>query len=396
MGSSAITVAGSQPAITEILESAGTVRKSRSAGQMMAASLPPSMIQVRTGAVSYEVIVEAGGLSRLASLLPSGYSKIGLLSSDNLLSLYGKTVLDQLTLPTTTFPIPSGEEAKSLKIAEICWQRMAAAGFDRRSLLLTLGGGSIGDVGGFIAACYMRGVDFISLPTTLLAMVDASIGGKTAVNFAGVKNLIGAFHQPKLVLADTNCLSTLPEREFWSGVAEVIKYAVIADAELFTFLEEKVALLQTDSKVLSEVIRRCIAIKRRIVSEDERESGFRAVLNFGHTFGHAFESLSGYKLFHGEAISIGMVCASQLAQLLGLVDDRFVERLTKLCQAARLPTSLPKQVDIDALIKRMHSDKKASAGGITFILPEQLGHVRIQNSVDPNLIRAVAEKSVRD
>jgi 3-dehydroquinate synthase len=325
-------------------------------------------------------------------LKTSRYSGAVLVSSDNIFQRYGQDVLESCQdagLSIFPFMMENGEKSKTLATAEACWQQMHTKGLDRSSLVIALGGGVVTDVAGFIAACYMRGIDVIHLPTTLLAMVDAAIGGKTGVNLPSGKNLIGAFHHPKLVLAACNTLKTLPARELRSGIAEVIKYGVIKDPALFAFLEKNMdALLSLDPHAIAHVISCSCSIKTEIVQEDEKERGTRAFLNYGHTFAHALETATHYHSYlHGEAVSIGMCCAAITSRLMGLTDDALVRRLKDLCLKAGLPVKLPSDIDINRFITLMEGDKKASFGKIHLILPETLGSVRRIANVDRAIIR---------
>ncbi|HEY9806813.1 MAG TPA: 3-dehydroquinate synthase, partial [Candidatus Obscuribacterales bacterium] len=256
-----------------------------------------------------------------------------------------------------------------------------------------LGGGVIGDMAGFAAATWLRGINFVQVPTTLLAMVDASIGGKTGVNHPHGKNLIGAFHQPKLVLIDPQTLKTLPAREFRAGMAEVIKYGIIWDAELFEQLEQSKRLDQLryiSDELLQEILTRSCQAKAHVVSKDEKEAGLRAILNYGHTIGHAVESLTGYKVVnHGEAVAIGMVAAGQIAVALGMWDSASSDRQLALLEKTGLPTKLPEGLDIDAIVASLQTDKKVRDGRVRFILPTQIGTVTITDEVPADVIRQV-------
>jgi 3-dehydroquinate synthase len=289
--------------------------------------------------------------------------------------------------------VPAGETSKNLQTVHACYDQLATHRLERKSFLVALGGGVIGDLTGFVAATYLRGIPFVQVPTSLLAQVDSSVGGKTGVNLKAGKNLVGAFYQPRLVLCDLNTLRTLPPREFRAGLAEVIKYGIIYDAALFRRLERQLPrLLQLDSSLLGSVVARCCEIKAEVVSQDETESGLRAILNFGHTIGHAIEATAGYgRYLHGEAIAIGQVAAAKLsARRLGL-SAREVDRVTALLQAAGLPTHIrltPQKRR--RLLQAMRLDKKVAAGNIKFVLAERIGKVRWGQSVaQPVLEEAV-------
>src|SRR5210317_646678 len=272
--------------------------------------------------------------------------------------------------------LPDGETYKTLETVEDILDTLVEGGANRDTTLVALGGGVVGDITGFAAACYMRGVDFIQVPTTLLAQVDSSVGGKTGVNHAQGKNLIGAFHQPQVVLIDTNTLDTLSDRELTAGLAEVIKYGAICDAEFFAWLEANMtALLARDPDTLGHAIRRSCELKAEVVAEDEREAGRRAILNFGHTFGHAIEHCQGYgEWLHGEAVAAGMIMAARLSGLPG--GD--VDRLAALVAAAGLPTE-PPAIAADAWLDAMGMDKKVQAKRLRFVLLDAIGKARVSS-----------------
>lgn len=299
--------------------------------------------------------------------------------------------------------VPAGETAKSLKTVQACYDQLAAHRLERKSFVVALGGGVVGDLAGFVAATYMRGIDFVQVPTTLLAQVDSSVGGKVGVNLKAGKNLVGAFYQPRLVLCDLDTLRTLPEREFRSGFAEVIKYGIIYDARLFAQLESALPkLLKRDARTLAGVIARCCEIKAEVVGQDETESGLRAILNFGHTIGHGLEAISSYgKYLHGEAISIGQVAAAILsATLLGLPEGE-VERIRALFRRAELLTSVCLNLaQRRRLFAAMRLDKKVSGGEIKFVLARRIGRVEFGCQVPDKLIHTaldeIAEGTTRD
>jgi 3-dehydroquinate synthase len=292
--------------------------------------------------------------------------------------------------------VPAGERSKSLKSVQTCYDQLAGHRLERKSFIIALGGGVVGDLAGFVAATYLRGVPFVQVPTTLLAQVDSSVGGKVGVNLKAGKNLVGAFHQPRLVLCDLDTLRTLPMREYRAGLAEVIKYGIIYDAELFDRLEmEMEKLLRRDSKVLAEVIARCCEIKAEVVTQDETESGVRAILNFGHTIGHGLEAISHYgKYLHGEAISIGQVAAAKLSrEILGL-PPRDVKRIGELFDRAGLPTKIAlNQGQRRKLLAAMKLDKKVSAGEIKFVLARRIGEVEFDQKVPNGLLEETLNSS---
>jgi 3-dehydroquinate synthase len=308
------------------------------------------------------------------------YTSILVLSDRNVFALHGKEMVGNFRragLSTFEYLTEPGEQFKTLETAEKCWQAMHEHGMDRSSLIIGFGGGVVTDVAGFVASCYMRGIDVMHVPTTLLAMVDAAIGGKTGVNLASGKNLVGTFYQPKQILISLDYLTTLPTKELSAGLAEVIKVGVIGDPILFEFLEQNIAdILCLDKEKLATIVQSASSFKAKIVDEDEKEKGRRGILNYGHTFGHAIETATEYRAYlHGEAISIGMCCAAHTGRLMGFVDDAFVKRQNRLCQKAGLPTLLPASIDSDRLIELMQRDKKTTAGKIKFILPKGLGQV---------------------
>jgi len=300
---------------------------------------------------------------------------------DRLLGARWTELLTQRGLSVTKAVVPAGEPSKDLVTLERLYAKAADAGLDRKSLVVALGGGVVGDLGGFMAASYLRGVAFLQVPTTLLAMVDSSVGGKTGINLPQGKNLVGAFHQPVEVVADIATLATLPDREFRSGLAEVIKYGIIWDAPLFQQLEaDSARLLARDTAVLESVVARCCEIKAEVVGMDERETGVRAILNFGHTLGHAIEQVLGYgKWLHGEAVAAGMVYAAILSREYRGFPGADCERLIRLVQACRLPAfgrELDPSLTWAPLRKAMSSDKKAEQQVPRWVLTERLGGVR--------------------
>ena len=352
------------------------------------------IVNVPLGARSYEIKIGPGLLSELgrhcARLELDG--RCAVISDRNVAPRFAKAV--QLSLKKAGFnsvliTVPAGETAKSLKVVEQCYDALAKHRLERKSFIVALGGGVVGDLAGFVAATYLRGVAFVQVPTTLLAQVDSSVGGKVGVNLKAGKNLVGAFHQPRLVLCDIDALRTLPVREFRAGLAEVIKYGIIYDAVLFARLERDLAkLLKREPKTLTEVIARCCEIKAEVVGQDETESGLRAILNFGHTIGHAIENISGYgKYLHGEAISIGQIAAARIsAATLGL-DAGEVKRIGEIFRRAGLPT----QIQLSATQKKkllgaMRLDKKVSGGEVKFVLAKRIGETTWGQKVPEQVI----------
>jgi 3-dehydroquinate synthase len=292
-----------------------------------------------------------------------------------------------------TCVLPAGEGQKSLAVASSLYDRLHENQADRKTLIVAVGGGVIGDLAGFVAATYARGLPLLMVPTTLLAMVDSSVGGKVGVNHPGAKNLIGAFHQPVGVWIDTAALATLPDREYRSGLAEAVKYGVILDAEFFAYLEANArAVLRRQAEAVRHVVAHCCRLKAGVVERDEREeTGLRVVLNYGHTFAHAFETASGYgSWLHGEAVAAGMVCAARLAERRGLIPRQLVDRQNELLERLGLPT-VPERWPIDDLVATMRSDKKSLAGRLRFVLPRRLGEVALFDDVPEGDVRGVLQ-----
>ncbi|HWG48024.1 MAG TPA: 3-dehydroquinate synthase [Gemmataceae bacterium] len=292
--------------------------------------------------------------------------------------------------------LPSGETQKALTVASYLYDQLAETRADRQTLVVAVGGGVIGDLAGFVASTWNRGLPLLMVPTTLLAMVDSSVGGKVGINHPRGKNLIGAFHQPAGVWIDTAFLKTLPDREYRSGLAEVVKYGVILDAEFFAYLEQHAAaILARDAECIGHVVARSCRLKADVVERDEREeTGLRAALNYGHTFAHAFETVGGYgSWLHGEAVSAGMICASRLAERRGLIDADVTERQRRLLQTFGLPIA-PQRWPVEELLAVMRSDKKAVAGRLRFVLPKRMGEVDLFDDVPENDVRAVLKDAV--
>jgi len=286
--------------------------------------------------------------------------------------------------------VEAGEASKSPAVAFSLWEKLLDLGTDRQSVVVAVGGGVVGDLAGFVAATFARGIRFVQVPTTLLAHVDSSVGGKVGINLPGAKNMVGAFWQPAAVVIDTATLETLPERAYRAGLAEVVKYGVILDAEFFAYLEQHIAEIRArDNGVLQHLIARSCRLKADVVEQDEREeTGLRAVLNYGHTFCHALETLTGYgQLLHGEAVAIGMQCAARLAVRLGLLDAELLDRQAALLHALGLSTDVPPLEEADVL-RVMARDKKSLGGRLRFILPTRLGHVELAADIDPAAVTA--------
>ncbi|HKM65716.1 MAG TPA: 3-dehydroquinate synthase [Candidatus Acidoferrum sp.] len=338
-------------------------------------------IGVRAAAGDYVVVCRRGALLQATQEIVrlGKFSGVHILSSPKVWRALEKRVRRGIPARVAKHVhlMDDAEAAKNLKTVESVTRSLVRAGADRRALLVAVGGGVVGDVSGFVAASYLRGVSLVQVPTTLVAQVDSAVGGKTGVNLPEGKNLVGAFYPPRLVLADPKALATLPDREFRGGLAEVIKYGVISDAKLFAFLENQMgAILRRDAGALEHVIRRSIEIKARVVSQDEKEAGLREILNFGHTFGHALESVTRYRRFqHGEAVAWGMMCAALLGHEVAGTPADVVSRIVALVQQIG---PLPKWPDVTAkeILNAMHSDKKARGGKLHFVLATKLGRAR--------------------
>ncbi|TAN44113.1 MAG: 3-dehydroquinate synthase [Nitrospirae bacterium] len=350
-------------------------------------------VRVELGERSYDIIIGEGNLDSLGERSrPFGFSRAAIISNPTVFDIYGERALFSLGksgLSCDTVLIPDGESYKDFSWCYHILSELLKNRHDRKSCLFALGGGVIGDITGFAASLYMRGISFVQIPTTLLAQVDSSVGGKTGVNHPAGKNMIGSFYQPKLVLIDTSTLKTLPQREVLCGMAEVLKYGVIKDAELFDFMERRCAdLLSLKEDAVAYIVKRSCEIKADVVSEDEKESGLREILNYGHTVGHAIETETSYsKYLHGEAVAIGMCSAARLAVELGLMKHEDAERIKSVVEAYGLPSSVPSGTDINALIGHMKLDKKAVSGNIKFVLPEKIGRVKIVKGVSESTIK---------
>jgi 3-dehydroquinate synthase len=352
------------------------------------------VIPVNLGPHSYEIVVERGALpglgARLARLKVG--ARAAVLSVPPVTRLHGKAVsegLEDAGFAVTAVELPDGEAAKTLAVAERCWSALLDAGLDRTSIIVALGGGSVGDLAGFVAATYMRGMNFVQAPTTVLAQVDASIGGKTAINHPRAKNLVGAFYQPRLVLADPTTLATLPEREYRSGLAEIVKHGIVLDAGYFDEVEASVeALLRRDAATLERIVAGSCRLKANVVERDERESELRHVLNYGHTIGHALEAVTGYTRWaHGEAVALGIIAEGRLAERLRLAAPACVERQERLLSAVGLPVRAA-GIESEAVIKAITRDKKARDGRVPFVLAPTIGSFRLVYDVPVDEVRA--------
>jgi len=342
-------------------------------------------IHISLGDRSYPIVIGSGWLDRvgerLREIVGTKAIRAAVVSDSRVAPLYVPKVSAALRAAGFTvseIQIPEGEQHKNLAWLALLYDRLIEAQIERSSPVVAVGGGVVGDLAGFAAATVLRGVPIVQVPTTLLAQVDAAIGGKTGINHAAGKNLIGAFHQPRLVAIDVDTLRTLPRREYVAGLAEVVKYGAILDAKLFERLEQDVEkLLRQDPPLLVDIVARCCRLKADVVEADETEGGYRAILNFGHTIGHAIETLTEYRrLLHGEAVGIGMTCAARLSRAVGSLSRADVDRLERLLRALGIPTEVPTDLRQDQIALTIEADKKASGGRITFVCLESIGKTR--------------------
>jgi len=357
-----------------------------------------SVIKVDIPEKSYDITIAPGSLDQLGEQMASLKlgKKVLLVSNPMIFKYYGERAIASLKnagFQVVSYNLPPGERYKTLNSIQKLYDIALENRLERSSTMVALGGGVIGDMTGFAAGTWLRGINVVQVPTSLLAMVDSAIGGKTGVNHPHGKNLIGAFHQPSLVLIDPEVLKTLPAREFRAGMAEVIKYGIIWDTELFTQLTASKHLDQlryVKSDLINSILTHSCQAKADVVSKDEKESGLRAILNYGHTIGHAVESLTEYRLFkHGEAVGIGMVAAGEIAVKLELWSQADTERQNALIKKAGLPTQIPADLDIEALIDALQLDKKVKSGKVRFVLPTQIGAVKVTDEVPTEIIREV-------
>lgn len=360
-------------------------------------------VQVPLGERSYRIEIRTGILGSVASLIRDAVgdlSHVVVVVDASVRDRWGGRIeasLQSAGIRTNWSCVPSGETSKSVEQLSRLWEFLLAAGCDRRTVVVAVGGGVVGDLAGFAAATFARGIRVVQVPTTLLSMVDSSVGGKTGINLPGAKNMVGAFWQPALVVIDTETLETLPDREFHSGLAEVVKYGVIDDPEFFEWLTRHAAdLVARRPDALRHAIRSSCESKARVVGEDEREtSGRRAILNYGHTFAHAIEATAGYgMLLHGEAVAIGMQMAARLAVDLKRCEPKVHRRQTELLQACQLPTNLA-TASPDEMLPVMMRDKKVAHGKLRFVLPTAIGHVELVGDIDEAAIRKAIESESR-
>ncbi len=349
----------------------------------MKTAAPSKRVPISLGERSYDIVIKPNGLTHIGQILQrvrvSG--RVGIVTNDIVNKLYGRVVqrsLKQAGFKSTIMILPEGEGAKSLRWLGNILDELVKERFERQDIVMALGGGVVGDAAGFAASVYLRGVPFVQIPTTLVAQVDSSVGGKTGINHPLGKNLIGAFYQPRVVVVDPHTLQTLPQREWIAGLAEVIKYGMIADKKFFRFLEDHIQELRDQGEtVVRKVIQRCCELKAKVVSGDERESGLRRILNYGHTVGHVLESYGKYrKWIHGEAVAIGMVQEASIANFLGLCETSVLERQQALIQSVGLPAAMPTMTFRD-LWQGMQHDKKVSKGQIHCVMPKAIGEVQV-------------------
>jgi 3-dehydroquinate synthase len=360
-------------------------------------------VDVSLGPRSYPIFIG----TKLLPSLGRHCAKLGLgrrcavISDSNVARRYAKTALASLRaagFEPVLITVPAGEKSKNLQTVLRCCGQLARHRLERNSFIVALGGGVVGDLAGFVAAAYLRGIAFVQVPTTLLAQVDSSVGGKVGVNLPAGKNLVGAFYQPRLVLCDLSALATLPARQLRAGLAEVIKYGIIRDAALFARLEKDLeSLLALDPAALADIVARCCEIKAGVVGQDERESGLRAILNFGHTIGHAIEAVSGYgKYLHGEAIAIGQVAAARLSVALSGLSAGEAGRIEALLARAGLPVAIPLSARQQTrLLEAMRLDKKVSGGRTRFVLARRIGRVEAGYAAPPGLLAKVLRQAGR-
>ena len=351
-------------------------------------------IRVDLGSRSYNILIKPGIWDDSGDLL-SKYvkdKKCFIVSDDNVFSLYGTKLKSALKearcMNIKSFTFVPGEPSKNIKTLNSIYNKMALSEIDRKSVVIALGGGVPGDIAGFAAATYMRGIDYIQVPTSLLAMVDSSVGGKTGIDLSHGKNLVGAFWQPKLVIIDPSTLNTLPIRELRSGLSEVVKYGVIQDKELFLHISKNIEkILNIDLKLYCSLIARCCWLKAEVVKKDELENGIRAILNYGHTFGHAIEAVTKYEKYtHGEAIAIGMNMAAKVAEYLKYLDKDSINILENLFDNLGLPKEA-EGVQVDQIYNAMFKDKKADGGKIKYVIPVKIGDVKLISDIDETLIK---------
>ena len=349
------------------------------------------IVPVSLGSRSYDISVGSGLLKNAGVLLAKfqPISSFVVLTDRNVQNFgYAEQIADSLAdtgINVYVLSIDAGEQSKTIVTANILWGTLCEDGIDRKAVFIAVGGGVIGDLSGFVAATYARGIRFFQVPTTLLAQVDSSVGGKVGINLTAAKNMVGAFHQPLGVLIDTETLQTLPEEQYLSGLGEVVKYGVSLDAPLFRYIEANIEAINCrDNAVMQKIVAKCCRIKAKIVAEDEYETtGQRILLNYGHTFAHAFEVMSNYTIPHGLAVSMGSICATRLAVQCGFVDKDILQRQIELHRALKLPVEYPSEFESKWMIELIRHDKKSEFGKLRFVLPTSLGECRVVENIDP-------------
>jgi 3-dehydroquinate synthase len=358
-------------------------------------SSPLQIVRVNLSERAYDIAIGSGTLAGIGTFTVSRTraTHAVVITDKNVEQRYAHPAAEQLSAAgcqVEVLVVAPGEKSKDISAASVLWEKLLELNTDRKSVIVAVGGGVIGDLAGFVAATYARGLKFVQMPTTLLAQVDSSVGGKVGINLPTGKNMVGSFWQPRGVLIDIAVLDSLPVREYRAGLAEVVKYGVIMDAEFFDYLEQNIEKInRRDHATLTHIVARCCRLKADVVEKDEREeTGLRSILNYGHTFCHAFEAVSGYgELLHGEAVAIGMICASRLAQSLGRIGASVTERQHRLLTALGLSVDVP-DLDHEQLLAVMQRDKKVEHGRLRFVLPSRMGHVELVGDVEPAKVRA--------
>jgi 3-dehydroquinate synthase len=354
-----------------------------------------SELQIGLGERSYPILIKSGCFHEIGGDLQAKKigNRFGVIVDEQVSALYGNAFMEMLSsagIVAERITFPNGEASKTLQTIGNLAGQLARLGFDRKDALIGFGGGVTGDLTGFLASAYMRGIPFVQVPTTLLAQVDSSVGGKTGVDIPEGKNLVGAFYQPQAVYIDISLLKTLPQEELLGGLAEVIKYGVIRDARFFQFLcDNRQKILHLDEEVIARTVHTCCRIKAEIVSLDEREGGLRRILNYGHTIGHAVEGASDFSIIHGLAVSIGMAAAAKLAVLAGLLAPETAEKIRGTLVAFGLPVEIPKHLDRSRIKAYLLSDKKTVQGNVHYVLPTDIGKARIVADIDDMLVEEV-------
>jgi 3-dehydroquinate synthase len=347
---------------------------------------------------SYEIRIGRDILDRMTLLIAKNHKagRYAVITDDCVGGLYGKkfiSVLKDIGLNVSLIEFPAGESSKNIKTVMDIAGKLMEMGADRETCLIALGGGVVGDITGFVASVFMRGVPYIQIPTTLVAQVDSSIGGKTGVDLPHGKNLLGTFYQPRAVFADLNFLDTLPEKEFNNGLAEIIKYGIIDDEKMFRALEDNMdAVKSKDSKLMPGLVENCCRIKKSVVEIDEKEHGLRRILNFGHTIGHSVETISKFSITHGEGVALGMVAAARISEKTGYLKNNEAERIESIIRQAGLPVKMPKSLDGAKIISQLKMDKKKKGDIIHFVLLKKIGMPFINGNIEQNLIAAVLEE----